>query len=146
MGWFIKISRALVQRNLISYSCSCTCFPGRLPRTVQERHVSSLFSPLQLPSLVLPTPLLRRSFSSLYDAPSGPLSTRRESPENPAAERARPNLPTSSWRRPTQRHESPPPNASPNLNPYLPTPPWRNRVAQTSPFRPSPANGQLVLT
>lgn len=30
----MKISRALVQRNLISYSCSWTCFPGRFPRTV----------------------------------------------------------------------------------------------------------------
>lgn len=30
----MKISRALVHRNLISYSCSWTCFPGRLPRTV----------------------------------------------------------------------------------------------------------------
>ena len=29
----MKISRALVQRNLISYSCSWTCFPGRFPRT-----------------------------------------------------------------------------------------------------------------
>jgi len=31
----MKISRAFVQRNLISYSASCTCFPGRLPRTVK---------------------------------------------------------------------------------------------------------------
>jgi hypothetical protein len=29
----MKISRALVQRYLISYSCSCTALPGRLPRT-----------------------------------------------------------------------------------------------------------------
>lgn len=35
MGWLIKISRAFVQRNLISYSCSCTCLPGRFPRTAQ---------------------------------------------------------------------------------------------------------------
>ena len=35
MGWLIKISRAFVHRNLISYSCSCTCLPGRFPRTAQ---------------------------------------------------------------------------------------------------------------
>lgn len=29
----MKISRAFVQRYLISYSCSWTGFPGRLPRT-----------------------------------------------------------------------------------------------------------------
>lgn len=34
MGWFMKISRAFVQRYLISYSCSCTGLPGRFPRTV----------------------------------------------------------------------------------------------------------------
>ena len=34
IGWFMKISRAFVQRYLISYSCSCTGLPGRLPRTV----------------------------------------------------------------------------------------------------------------
>ena len=33
MGWLMKISRAFVQRYLISYSWSCTGFPGRLPRT-----------------------------------------------------------------------------------------------------------------
>lgn len=32
-GWLIKISRAFVQRYLISYSCSWTGFPGRFPRT-----------------------------------------------------------------------------------------------------------------
>lgn len=36
IGWLMKISRALVQRNLISYSCSWTCLPGRLPRTAKE--------------------------------------------------------------------------------------------------------------
>ncbi len=29
----MKISRAFVHRYLISYSCSCTGLPGRLPRT-----------------------------------------------------------------------------------------------------------------
>lgn len=29
----MKISLAFVQRNLISYSASWTCLPGRLPRT-----------------------------------------------------------------------------------------------------------------
>ena len=33
MGWLMKISRAFVQRYLISYSCSWTGFPGRFPRT-----------------------------------------------------------------------------------------------------------------
>jgi hypothetical protein len=33
MGWLMKISRAFVHRYLISYSWSCTGFPGRLPRT-----------------------------------------------------------------------------------------------------------------
>jgi hypothetical protein len=33
MGWLMKISRAFVQRNRISYSASWTCLPGRLPRT-----------------------------------------------------------------------------------------------------------------
>ena len=33
MGWLMKISRAFVQRNRISYSASWTCFPGRFPRT-----------------------------------------------------------------------------------------------------------------
>ena len=37
MGWFMKISRAFVQRYLISYSCSCTGLPGRLPRTVRQK-------------------------------------------------------------------------------------------------------------
>lgn len=37
MGWFMKISRAFVHRYLISYSCSCTGFPGRLPRTGGRR-------------------------------------------------------------------------------------------------------------
>ena len=37
IGWFMKISRAFVQRCLISYSCSCTGLPGRLPRTVIEK-------------------------------------------------------------------------------------------------------------
>jgi len=32
----MKISRAFVQRNLISYSANCTCLPGRLPRTLLE--------------------------------------------------------------------------------------------------------------
>jgi len=32
----MKISRAFVHRNLISYSASWTCFPGRLPRTRNE--------------------------------------------------------------------------------------------------------------
>lgn len=31
----MKISRAFVQRYLISYSCNWTGFPGRLPRTVK---------------------------------------------------------------------------------------------------------------
>ena len=34
----MKISRALVQRYLISYSCSCTGFPGRLPRTRSSQY------------------------------------------------------------------------------------------------------------
>ena len=34
MGWFMKISRALVQRYFISYSCSCTGFPGLFPLTL----------------------------------------------------------------------------------------------------------------
>jgi hypothetical protein len=33
IGCEMKISRALVQRNLISCSRSCTCLPGLLPRT-----------------------------------------------------------------------------------------------------------------
>ena len=33
MGWLMKISLAFVHRYLISYSWSCTGFPGRLPRT-----------------------------------------------------------------------------------------------------------------
>ena len=33
IGWLIKISRAVRQRYLISYSSSCTGFPGRDPRT-----------------------------------------------------------------------------------------------------------------
>lgn len=37
IGWFMKISRAFVQRYLISYSCSCTGLPGRFPRTVKKR-------------------------------------------------------------------------------------------------------------
>lgn len=37
IGWFMKISRAFVQRYLISYSCSCTGLPGRLPRTVIKK-------------------------------------------------------------------------------------------------------------
>ena len=37
MGWFMKISRAFVQRYLISYSCSCTGLPGRFPRTVIKK-------------------------------------------------------------------------------------------------------------
>lgn len=35
IGWLMKISRAFVQRCLISYSASWTGFPGRLPRTAQ---------------------------------------------------------------------------------------------------------------
>lgn len=35
IGWFMKISRAFVQRYLISYSCSCTGLPGRFPRTIK---------------------------------------------------------------------------------------------------------------
>lgn len=37
IGWPMKISRAFVQRNLISVSSSWTCFPGRLPRTSSRR-------------------------------------------------------------------------------------------------------------
>lgn len=37
IGWLMKISRALVHRNLISYSSSWTCLPGRLPRTAGAR-------------------------------------------------------------------------------------------------------------
>jgi hypothetical protein len=33
IGWLMKISLAFVQRYLISYSWSCTGFPGLLPRT-----------------------------------------------------------------------------------------------------------------
>lgn len=38
MGWLIKISLAFVHRYFISYSCSCTGFPGRLPRTELARY------------------------------------------------------------------------------------------------------------
>lgn len=37
MGCEMKISRALVQRYLISVSSSCTCLPGRLPLTSRSR-------------------------------------------------------------------------------------------------------------
>ena len=40
IGCVIKISRAFVQRYLISYSWSCTGLPGRFPRTVNEGWVS----------------------------------------------------------------------------------------------------------
>ena len=36
MGWLMKISLAFVHRYLISYSWSCTGFPGRLPRTTEQ--------------------------------------------------------------------------------------------------------------
>jgi hypothetical protein len=39
MGWLMNISRALVQRYLISYSWSWTGLPGRLPRTGQPRQL-----------------------------------------------------------------------------------------------------------
>src|SRR5271154_6637060 len=42
MGWLMKISRAFVQRNRISYSASWTCFPGRLPRTRARLEVHCL--------------------------------------------------------------------------------------------------------
>lgn len=37
IGWFMKISRAFVQRYLISYSCNCTGLPGRFPRTAEKK-------------------------------------------------------------------------------------------------------------
>ena len=37
IGWLIKISRAFMQRERISDSNSCTCFPGLLPRTSSKR-------------------------------------------------------------------------------------------------------------
>ena len=41
IGWFMKISRAFAQRYLISYSASCTGFPGRLPRTTGDKGKTS---------------------------------------------------------------------------------------------------------
>ena len=37
LGWLMKISRARVHRKRISYSCSWTCLPGRLPRTALDQ-------------------------------------------------------------------------------------------------------------
>lgn len=36
----MKISRAFVHRYFISYSASCTGFPGRLPRTADTARTS----------------------------------------------------------------------------------------------------------
>lgn len=44
MGWLMNISRAFVHRYLISYSCSCTGFPGRFPRTDEQEVISDIFS------------------------------------------------------------------------------------------------------